>query len=430
MQANSIRDSDSGAGGRPAEAPLAGRLAGSLLGAVLPVALMFARHAPAALVPAAALLALAGALARHPLAYVRARLRAVATSREGLILAAFIVWAAASAAWAPAPGAALVQLAKFAALMLAGLGLVAFALNMFPARLPLWRGRSAAWETVIVAAAFLAAVLLVVLLARLTILHVSFRRYVEPDLVRLNGPAIVLINYAWLAAAVLLARRRRLAAAALFVVLAAGVFASESQSAMVGLAASGLAAAAFALMPRLAPAAFAGGLFAVFFAAPLLLGNVDGFLPAAVFELLRHGNADIRAGIWYWDLQIVREVWAAGIGFNMSHLLPASPLVQALPAAGREALNAWHPHSAPIQVWVELGIAGALLYAALVASAAARIGELPAASRPYVAAAAANMAVVTLVGYGAWESWWVAAQVSFAALAIGQARLAAAARPG
>lgn len=413
----------------PGRVPLASQFAASAIAAVLPVTAVLVRAAPALLVPVAALLALAGALRARSPGDILSRCRAVAASREGLLLTVFTAWAGLSLFWAAAPATALVQYAKFVGLVVSGLGLVAFATHMFPARMAIWKGRTLGYETVVVLWFSVALAAAALLLGKEYALQASVGAHIEAALVRLSPPLIVLINYFWLAAAILLRRDRAWAAFLLLALLAAAVFASESQSAMVGLMVSLAVALAMRLAPRLATAALAGGLFAVFFAAPLLLGHAADILPRVLFDMLRHGNADIRAGIWAGDLALVRAVWPFGIGFDMSPLLPGSPLTQELALDWWTRLNAWHPHSTPVQVWMELGVVGAVLYATLIASVASRLTLLSSVNRPYVAAAIANMAVVAMVGYGAWESWWVAAQLGFAALAIGQAALTEPAAP-
>jgi len=68
-----------------------------------------------------------------------------------------------------------------------------------------------------------------------------------------------------------------------------------------------------------------------------------------------------------------------------------------------------HPHNAALQVWLELGAPGAVLFALLVAtiwSALARV-EWP---RLFAAAAGASL-TIAFVGcfatYGMWQEWWL-----------------------
>jgi exopolysaccharide production protein ExoQ len=70
-----------------------------------------------------------------------------------------------------------------------------------------------------------------------------------------------------------------------------------------------------------------------------------------------------------------------------------------------------HTHSAPLQIWLELGGVGAVLGAALVLWAAGRADALYGAARDraVLAAMLAAMFSVAFVSYGVWQSWWIAA---------------------
>lgn len=62
-----------------------------------------------------------------------------------------------------------------------------------------------------------------------------------------------------------------------------------------------------------------------------------------------------------------------------------------------------HPHSAPLQVWLELGLVGAVLFAGawfFVCRAAGRCG-------PQGLAAAATYFVVGALSFGVWQEWWL-----------------------
>jgi O-antigen ligase len=62
-----------------------------------------------------------------------------------------------------------------------------------------------------------------------------------------------------------------------------------------------------------------------------------------------------------------------------------------------------HPHSAPLQIWLELGLVGAVLFAGVwffVSRAAGRIG-------PQGLAAAASYFVIGALSFGVWQEWWL-----------------------
>jgi O-antigen ligase len=70
-----------------------------------------------------------------------------------------------------------------------------------------------------------------------------------------------------------------------------------------------------------------------------------------------------------------------------------------------------HPHSAPLQVWYELGAVGAGLLAALLAAGGLMAGQALATQAGAAAAACgavAALAVLWSISYGAWQEWVLA----------------------
>ena len=68
-----------------------------------------------------------------------------------------------------------------------------------------------------------------------------------------------------------------------------------------------------------------------------------------------------------------------------------------------------HPHNAALQLWLELGAPGAVLFALLVALVWRSLAT--AAWPPLLAAAAGGSLTISLVGcfatYGIWQEWWL-----------------------
>jgi O-antigen ligase len=76
-----------------------------------------------------------------------------------------------------------------------------------------------------------------------------------------------------------------------------------------------------------------------------------------------------------------------------------------------------HPHNAPLQWWMELGLPGAALgaLAGIAAVAAAmRARNDPAGRAAALGLVAAGM-TVAVISYGAWQSWWLFAMYLAAA---------------
>ena len=79
-----------------------------------------------------------------------------------------------------------------------------------------------------------------------------------------------------------------------------------------------------------------------------------------------------------------------------------------------------HPHNAALHWWLELGLPGALAGAAAVALFARAAVRLPTrATRAAGLALVGSALVVSMLSYGAWQNWWLAAMgLAAAAMAV------------
>ena len=203
----------------------------------------------------------------------------------------------------------------------------------------------------------------------------------------------------------------------------------------VGVAAVGLAL----WMPRLTPRALGAALAALVLATPMLLGlvlqaglPVERLPPSAIHRLV----------IWEFARERIAERPLLGWGMEASRAVPggtAPPAPAELDRLGvtRPDLRAWfalphiqvlplHPHNGALQLWLELGLAGALLGAALLVllGRAAAGAPCPAAATGALAAAA----VTFLLSFGIWQAWWVAAQLLAVAALAGLPRVSSSGR--
>jgi O-antigen ligase len=114
--------------------------------------------------------------------------------------------------------------------------------------------------------------------------------------------------------------------------------------------------------------------------------------------------------IWKFTADRIAEKPFGGWGFNASRWLPGGDVnLSANPASVEPALPL-HPHNMALQWWVELGLPGALLGAAVVALALGAVRRLrDANSAGGGVALAAAAATIASLGFGAWQSWWIAA---------------------
>lgn len=114
-----------------------------------------------------------------------------------------------------------------------------------------------------------------------------------------------------------------------------------------------------------------------------------------------------------WGLDGTRAV-PGGTGYA-DFMTPCGRAVKTLPS-GRLDLPQQlplHTHNAAVQVWLELGIAGALTVLWLVAALAwcGFAGFQPRATQAATAAAAAALFAIAVISFGAWQTWWWSAAV-------------------
>ena len=193
------------------------------------------------------------------------------------------------------------------------------------------------------------------------------------------------------------------------------------------LAAAGAGGLAL-LSPRRAPALLGAAVGGALLLMPAVLGPVlargvpaGGLPPSAAHRLL----------IWDFATARIAERPLLGWGMEASRAVPGhrdAPPPGALDRFGLGGVgpDAWlrraqllplHPHNGALQLWLELGLVGAALGAALVGLLALACRR---SARPAVATAMLGSAAVTaLLSFGIWQEWWVGAELMALAAAAG-----------
>jgi exopolysaccharide production protein ExoQ len=197
------------------------------------------------------------------------------------------------------------------------------------------------------------------------------------------------------------------------------VLAFSSGSALAAVALGGGVAVAAYAAPRVTAVALGAMLVCGVLLAPVAWRVIPAPEALPQISAAMPGSTVHRWLIWRFTAARVAERPLLGWGFDSSRSIPGSHEMlgmqgQSLPL---------HPHNAPLQWWLELGLPGALLGAALHLAALRAItaGSL---TRPAIAAAQGlliSAAVVANLSYGTWQNWWLAA------LALSAAFLTAAA---
>jgi len=241
-------------------------------------------------------------------------------------------------------------------------------------------------------------------------LGAPFYRLVTPDALPnenvYNRPLVALALLVWPLGLALMRRFGALAGVALVAGFAALTLALTSQSASLGLAA-GLAAFALArILPRVTALAVGLCFMAALLAAPLL-SPIPYKLGLATDESLPQ-SARHRAEIWAYFSEKSLERPLQGQGLDASRDLLVDHGGWTWLTNGHDV--ALHPHQAGLQIWLELGLVGALL--AYLACRPGLVGLWRrGADRPFVIGGASTGLVMASTAYGVWQGWWLGAML-------------------
>lgn len=222
----------------------------------------------------------------------------------------------------------------------------------------------------------------------------------------LNRGACYAALFIWPVFASLMAREKALWAYALLAFTWLSVLPLESMSAVVALAV-GIGIYGFIRLlkqrafPLLMIAVIIGTLFTPTFfylMEPKKMEEMLDFMPL---------NARHRLYIWDFAAEKASEHPLLGWGLNSSRHIPGSEQ-EIWPDKDRLPL---HPHNNILQIWLESGIPGVMLFAGLLCLV---LWKLHRSSLPLVYRAAAGAQLfsylsIGLLAFGVWQNWWIAA---------------------
>lgn len=163
--------------------------------------------------------------------------------------------------------------------------------------------------------------------------------------------------------------------------------------------------------PRFTMLATTLGLAVWLLAAPWVMLHAP--IPPALMAKLPDSWA-VRTEIWHFaSTQIATH--PLGLGLDAARTFTQTTELRGL----HFSLIPLHPHSASLQIWLELGVAGAVLGAIALSIGGWSLSRTLAHDRLAAAGACGAIAaigVIANVSYGAWQEWWVA--TAFAAAAM------------
>lgn len=237
-------------------------------------------------------------------------------------------------------------------------------------------------------------------------------------IVELNRGASIISILSWAGICYLCNRNQLKTAVLLYITVLLTIFRMESFSTVLGMLIGGIfvfplvlfkgkkSLQALTILSVVGVFAVAGG--ATVLDAHKIVGKVPAIPGAA---------SDIRLYIYDYAAKQAMKKPIIGWGFNASRSYPVqkSDYVE----NGRSPLPL-HPHNNTLQVWLELGIVGLLMFASFLALILLRISEnnYP----PYIMASFtalfANYFIIGQTAYGVWQNWWVASGIISTALII------------
>lgn len=392
-------------GASPFEPILPRRLArlGTGLLIALPLGMWVANRSAPLFLGLAALCFLASAVAAEGWAPLLQRLRKDIGTPIGLALGGFLLWSLISIAWSHRSGASMSMWGELALPTASGFVIAA------SGRFQPGRSESRALALAIaLAAVLMMAELATGLSARIALDIGKQVTYI------FNRPVLVCLVLLPAAVAGLSLRRKSgaldwLLAAVCVVAVAMISFDSESGAAGLGFLILALTWLAARLLPRLMLALVALGFFVTMAVAPVIGRLGDEALPQSLHERLANSHSRDRVDIWLSFGEAIRARPLLGSGFGTSPTLDRHPVALEVSPPRRQLLAVGHPHSAPVQAWVETGVVGAVLLTLAGLMLLWRLRNLPARDlAPRLALAASAFGVAT-VAHGAWQGWWIAA---------------------
>ena len=220
---------------------------------------------------------------------------------------------------------------------------------------------------------------------------------IRPDLAERNvgKGQFVLVLLAWPALAVLAEDRRQLVPLLLGLLLLCPFLLNELAP-VVGFLAGGVAYLAVRMGGALGARAVGVLLAVQLLASPWIVrAAVEGGLFAALARALPESWRQ-RLDIWSFVSERILERPLLGWGLEASRTFAPVPL---------------HPHNAGLQVWLELGVVGAVLFALIWGRAFESVARVAARDRAAAAACAGAAGAYFTIGalsYGVWQEWWLA----------------------
>jgi len=388
-------------------ASMAAATASLVLGGLLPLVMAPASKSSPLMLAVSALLSLIAAGLALGLAEIRARLRDTLRSHEGMALLAVVALMAVSILWAHTPSSSLDQFMQFFVPLLSGIVLFLF----FPPVAP--RNRAFLWAFTL----FITALVVTIdIRTGLNLRKMTGGRATDYSY---NRTIVTLMLLVWPLLALIVTRREWMLLV-LPLPLALAVWTGESGAAVLALLIGIVIFPIAWFMPVLAKRL---GLVLVLLTLALspFIGSLSNRVLSDRFhETLTNAHSNDRVNIWLSFEAAAQKRWLLGNGFGSSLNLQNGAVAKEVPPERVTLLGSSHPHNAFLQIWVELGLLGAALFAILALLLFRAVERAGTELQPFLISWIAVVSGIALVSHGAWQAWWIA---GIAASAVGFATL-------
>lgn len=313
----------------------------------------------------------------------------------GVLLGCLILWGAVSALWSVDPIRSLIVAARLTGLFAAGLALFAAAGAITaPGRLAL----------LLVLGLTLGIAMALTELATQGVLSAYFsERTYQPA--RLNQASIAFAVLLLPVSAMLFYLGHKVCAALLVIATVGTIYALAGTAAKAVLIAGlPMSLLLYRSGPIVAGAAAVISII-IIITAPLTFARLEQLPALSESADSVKLSAGHRLLIWSFTGDRIAERPLGGWGLDSSRAIPGGED----PIRPGETWLPLHPHNAPLQLWLELGVPGAVLFAFVIALAWRALAH--AGWPPLFFAAAGGSLTIAFVGcfatYGIWQEWWL-----------------------
>jgi O-antigen ligase len=199
--------------------------------------------------------------------------------------------------------------------------------------------------------------------------------------------------------------------------LAAILLFAASQTALMGFLVWGMVFGAAIAAPSLTRSLVIWGGAAFILAQPFLVLGIEALDPGRSVDI-SIASVGARLDIWIAVAHKTMEAPFFGHGIEATRSI-TDWANEFLYFGGRKVP---HPHNGILQIWIELGLVGAILAALIWVTLTRGINRFVREDQPVLFALAACFLVITGISHGVWQSWWVWGVFGVAAVTLTQLR--------